>query len=933
MSLVNAGGASSSSSITSTSYHSVKHKKNPGTVILNDEGFTFYPIAVSSQQKSIAAAALKKENTTNGTVNNVGTSTAATAAAQKLSLPWILISKHQVSPVTFAKPLLKFILLNNNTKDGKTTTTPAKSNLTFELSSREELQRIRKDVSNRLINARRVHAWNNNNNGNSRKRTFEQTTASSSFTTNNSTTGEQPKSDKKKVKMESSSSPSSSSSLSSNSSSFLKLTDTALTVTRSSLLSSDPTLRLQHSLLVLGQQPPGQNANTSIQQSPILSENDFWKTHSTILANHFAKIKGAIAKGLPSTLKSSLDLTNSSSKKNNKHNHNPLELGVEEMRQIFISYPAVHRAYEAMVPLELSEEQFWRKWLESEYFHRDRGRLGTHFTHWNATGNNPNASGGGVNSEKKDEKVVTLDGESNGNNAVGGEQQQKQDGNSNAGEDRDSGENKVGEENTSPTDNNKNNNSSNENNNKKNKKEQDAKTTKEQEENARVAAASSNDIFSRAELERRKEEEDDEDESATMANSTIGYYDRPFAVGQFDLVSTANTERGSKLLLHSTESTNHRQLHHHRNHLSSSLSSKTRKSSSSSKSSSQKSNLGQTNKNDKRGGVSAEETKGDKVISKYNRHWAIVLNPKEATAGKQKSNLLKQLARNSTNYVLKNDDTAKVGGGVGREMERLVSFADAEEGRVDHVKGLGDGSGGLFEELQLNNVAAYSGEGDATSTTTTTNSNNIDKAMKNKRYVQTVITKQMLDNKKYEEQKTTFPKPKFGRELLSVLSKQMQLDSVTEKDAVRHMVKDLDETFCKKLTLYFRRTTELLRHFFALRSVVETEKKKEKARNESRMNDDSDNNGDKKNNMNGKKDSTKKSSEKKIAKIVKCMEEVYREMETMRNDQPSETMREMCFPIMNQLDFAFKLSREDTSRGAGGSGNGNVSGFVTVQDD
>ena len=47
------------------------------------------------------------------------------------------------------------------------------------------------------------------------------------------------------------------------------------------------------------------------------------------------------------------------------------------MRQIFILYPAVHKAYEEKVPLELSDEQFWRKYLESEYFHRDRGRIGT----------------------------------------------------------------------------------------------------------------------------------------------------------------------------------------------------------------------------------------------------------------------------------------------------------------------------------------------------------------------------------------------------------------------------------------------------------------------------------------------------------------------------------------------------------------------------
>lgn len=46
------------------------------------------------------------------------------------------------------------------------------------------------------------------------------------------------------------------------------------------------------------------------------------------------------------------------------------------MKQIFILYPAVHATYEEKVPLELSEELFWRKYLESEYFHRDRGKIG-----------------------------------------------------------------------------------------------------------------------------------------------------------------------------------------------------------------------------------------------------------------------------------------------------------------------------------------------------------------------------------------------------------------------------------------------------------------------------------------------------------------------------------------------------------------------------
>jgi transcription initiation factor TFIIH subunit 1 len=52
-------------------------------------------------------------------------------------------------------------------------------------------------------------------------------------------------------------------------------------------------------------------------------------------------------------------------------------------------------------------------------------------------------------------------------------------------------------------------------------------------------------------------------------------------------------------------------------------------------------------------------------------------------------------------------------------------------------------------------------------------------------------------------------------------------------------------------------------------------------------------------------------------------------MEGMRRDLPQtetgEMMRKMCLPIMDQLDWAFKLHRE----GSGGGGGG---GFVTVDE-
>ena len=57
------------------------------------------------------------------------------------------------------------------------------------------------------------------------------------------------------------------------------------------------------------------------------------------------------------------------------------------------------------------------------------------------------------------------------------------------------------------------------------------------------------------------------------------------------------------------------------------------------------------------------------------------------------------------------------------------------------------------------------------------------------------------------------------------------------------------------------------------------------------------------------------------------METLYRDMEGVRRGLPQsetgEMMRKMYLPIMDQLDWAFKLHRE----GSGGGGGG---GFVTV---
>jgi transcription initiation factor TFIIH subunit 1 len=141
-----------------------------------------------------------------------------------------------------------------------------------------------------------------------------------------------------------------------------------------------------------------------------------------------------------------------------------------------------------------------------------------------------------------------------------------------------------------------------------------------------------------------------------------------------------------------------------------------------------------------------------------------------------------------------------------------------------------------------------------------------------------------------------FPPPQLGKELLSALTKKMAADSKTDADALE-VVNTLPEDFKKRLHSYFRRSSEVLRHFFGLRELAE---------------------------------SSQGAYNQKLQKIVTGMETVYREMDGMRKELEStgetgETMCKMCLQIMDQLDWAFKLHREGTGGGGGG-------GFVTIEE-
>ena len=309
----------------------------------------------------------------------------------------------------------------------------------------------------------------------------------------------------------------------------------ALAATRSSLLASDPSLRAQHRLLVL--------------QNSTLTEEDFWETHHRSVADEYARISGIKTGGRGSGIKSSLDLGftagavgggKSGSEKKDKdarNNRGVVHLGVEEIRQIFLMYPAVHRAYEEKVPLELSEEQFWRKYLESEYFHRDRGRTGVHLN--------------AMNEAERGEME----------RFVGKKRRMNEDDDERKGK----------------------------------KKEEVDKVDVSGDDARLAAAAGTDDIFSRYDPSSSRNAATSTTTVAANHYSNNTHIGTNLAVGQFDLASTVETERGDRYLgssdLHPASSSDGGQQQQQ-----------------------------QQNK----------ASRGSRVIDKYNRHWAIVLHPQDS---------------------------------------------------------------------------------------------------------------------------------------------------------------------------------------------------------------------------------------------------------------------------------------------------------------
>lgn len=701
----------------SNSYQPVLYKKVEGIVDISNVGLKFRP--------------------------SNGNTRSSTGSDTVDLLPWNKVSKHQVSPTTHPKSLLKVVLIEGAGKP-----------LTFQFSNRHDLEQARHDITQHLQLFRSQHAslfssppsLSSPLSGTKRRHSDTIISPPTTATSTAASTVAQ-----------------------TSATSFRELDPTSLAVTRSSLLAANPTLRSQHQYLV--------------EDSKTVDEEDFWKTHQDLLEEEYARIAGITRAGTSSLLQSHLSTLTGR-----------ITLGVEEMRQIFIMYPAVHKAYEEKVPLELSDEQFWRRYLESEYFHRDRGRIGAASRRKNDT-----ASGNG-------------NGTANGNN------------------------------------NNNNNN------------------TKRVEE-ARVAAVGTDDLFSRYDQKLREMGQLDDGVLRTGPNGSgdgsgagAGEHARhkkwgtKLAVGQFDLASTFETERG-KLL---------------------------------------------EGPKDNHPIDPEDDGKGAKVIQKYNRHWAMVLNPEDAVAG---SNLM-DVARKSVLDTIPDDEDAKAGGGLDDEMQRLVGFANASSQQANHALGMGDSD--EYETLTLKNIEVYrSGRPAQAAVLGEKEEEEIRK--KNGIFTSSIVIKmnalaslqeKSADSSQRTQLEDAFPPASLGRDLLAALTKKMAADSKTDADTLE-VVNSLPENFKKRLHSYFRRSSELLRHFFGLRRLAE---------------------------------STPSNSayNQKLQKIVKGMETVYREMETMRKEQGESgaigvTMRKMVLQIMDQLDWAFKLHRE-------GSGSGGGGGFVTIEE-
>jgi hypothetical protein len=476
--------------------------------------------------------------------------------------------------------------------------------------------------------------------------------------------------------------------------------------------------------------------------------------------------------------------------------------------------------------------------------------------------------------------------------------------------------------------------------------------------------------------------------SSALHHAKLG---RNLAVGQFDLASTFHTERP-----HIGESDLHPDVAKGRAASSSQSQSMT---------------------------GAAEASRGPpSIVEKINRHWAMVLHPEDAKAGTMD---WVSVAKHSVKHAVPKDKTANAGGGYDDEFTKLVGYADCDEAFADHIRNTGNANN-EFESLELSNVAAYSGNGLGNISSSTAalslSEAQLNTAMMRELQKRVVYSRAVEDHCKRLIQgcfklksectsdvlsttsnsssggvsllsktstpkylpPSTIPTPDIGIRLMQALSKKMGDSNKTDADAQK-IASQLPNDFKRQLDSFFRRSSELLRHFFGLRRVISAQEEanyhKHRKSSKSTTNNNTNDNSTGSGGGGGfapvssfapvggvgvgqhqkaddaaaaKADSEEPTSDeesKKLERIFDGMKTLYEEMETMRKNLPQtpqgEQMRRMCKPIMDQLDLAFQLhhrggshtttmftSATRTGSAASGSNNGGfapVNGFAPVK--
>jgi transcription initiation factor TFIIH subunit 1 len=221
------------------SYYSAFFKKQPVTIILDSDS-----LSIKSNNHNVIPDS-----------NTDDSGSKASSSGCDVSIAWRQIVKHQVSPASHPKCLLKLILKQN----------PQKNNgeeagaITFTFETRAELEAIRRDVTQRLLSinqdrdAEEDESW-------SKKRKSEDSYTSESA----------------------------------NIKSFTDISPEMLAVTRAALLANDASLNAQHKLLV--------------KETATLTEEDFWSAHLDQLAEECARIHGKYRKGISTSMRSNLQL-------------------------------------------------------------------------------------------------------------------------------------------------------------------------------------------------------------------------------------------------------------------------------------------------------------------------------------------------------------------------------------------------------------------------------------------------------------------------------------------------------------------------------------------------------------------------------------------------------------------------------------------------